>query len=240
MNMTPIKQKSVKRGFTLAESVIALGILVVLITGFLAVFGPAATAIRKTLSAQEASRLQASLEQELSNLRPGVQTKQYKDSFEKAFEWISRSHEQGNTILIYNYRADPAETRDDGSFQPEDDVNGVAGEDYLIQSMVRRINDPLLEEDFEAIVGRVFFVKLTQLIFKDEALQVAEEEGTIVDPFSGDGDFTTTSSEFPSASILVEAQFFTLPTRSFAYVTGPFDPENFTRPIFRRNLGLLR
>ena len=60
-----------KRGFTLVESVIALGILVVLITGFLAVFGPAAETIRKTLSIDEASRLQASLEYELTHLREG-------------------------------------------------------------------------------------------------------------------------------------------------------------------------
>ena len=36
-----------KAGFTLVEVVIALGILVVMITGFMAVFGPAARTIKK-------------------------------------------------------------------------------------------------------------------------------------------------------------------------------------------------
>ena len=73
-------KNSLKSGFTLAESVIALGILVVLITGFLAVFGPAATAIRRTLSGEEASRMQSALEQELSQLREG---QQFDSSLEK-------------------------------------------------------------------------------------------------------------------------------------------------------------
>ena len=54
-----------RKGFTLVETVIALGILVVLITGFMAVFGPAARTIKKTLSTDEASRLQATLQLEL-------------------------------------------------------------------------------------------------------------------------------------------------------------------------------
>ncbi len=81
--MTISRKTSHKRGFTLAESVIALGILVVLITGFLAVFGPAATAIRKTLSAEDASRLKAALELEMSTLREGRDQQQYSSSMGK-------------------------------------------------------------------------------------------------------------------------------------------------------------
>ena len=112
-------KKSHLKGFTLAESVIALGILVVLITGFLAVFGPAATVIRKTLSADEASRLQTTLERELSNIREGDDEQRYlSNSFYKAMNWISRSHERGNTVLIYKYRGNPAEIRIDGTLEP--------------------------------------------------------------------------------------------------------------------------
>jgi type II secretory pathway pseudopilin PulG len=229
-----------RKGFTLAESVIAMGILVVLITGFLAVFGPATTAIRRTLSAQEASRLQAALELELTTLRAGLDKQRYDSSLEKAFDYVASSHDQGRTILVYNYRGSLSQTRSDGSAEPESDPIGTVGEDFLIQPMVRRLDDPLLEEDFEALVGRVFFVKMTQLVYQNEELRVVEEPGEITDPHDPSSDFTSNAEEYPEAVLLVEAQFFILPTRSLSYVQGAFDPNRFTRPVFRRNLGIMR
>jgi len=236
-----ISQKTpFKRGFTLAESVIALGILVVLITGFLAVFGPAATAIRKTLSGEDASRMQATLEVEMSVLREGRESQIYDSPFEKAFTWISRSHERGGSVFLYNYRADLTQVRSDGSYGAREDVSGVAGQDYLIQPMARRLDDPLLEEDFEALEGRVFFVKMTQLVFGPGGLRVSDKIGEIVDPHDVGSDFTNNVKEFPESTILFEAEFYRLPTRSFNYVTGAFDPLEFTRPVFRRNMGVSR
>ena len=60
-----------RHGFTLMETVIAIGVVAVLLTTFLAVFGPASAGIRRALSAQEAGRLTNSLERELSSLREG-------------------------------------------------------------------------------------------------------------------------------------------------------------------------
>lgn len=235
-------KKSHLKGFTLAESVIALGILVVLITGFLAVFGPAATVIRKTLSADEASRLQTTLERELSNVREGDDEQRYlSNSFYKAMNWISRSHERGNTILIYKYRGNPAEIRIDGTLEPTDRGEiQLAGEDYVIQPMVRRVDDPLLEDDLGAVDGRVFFVKMTQLIFEGEGLRVAEEIGVITDPYDPGEDFSATPDEYPEAVIAYEAQFFTLPTVSYDFLTNAFNPEKFTKPVFTRNLTVRR
>lgn len=229
-----------RRGFTLAESVIALGILVVLITGFLAVFGPAATAIRRTLSAQEASRLQATLERELGTIRPGTDESSYDTPFEKAFDYIATSHQDGRAILVYNYRGSLLESRDDGTAEPLDDAIGVAGQDYVIHPMVRRLDDPLLEDDISAVIGRVYFVKLTQLIYEGEALRVTDEIGTITDPIDPGDDLSSNPSDYPEAVIALEAQFFVLPTRSYSYIDGPFDPANFERPVFRRNIGIQR
>ena len=240
MKINTTSKRFSRRGFTLAESVIAIGILVVLITGFLAVFGPAATAIRRTLSAQEASRLQTTLERELSILRPGDDEDNYDSSLEKAFDYIATSHDQGRSIMVYNYRGSLVQTREDGTPEPETEQNGVAGEDYLVIPMVRRMDDPFLDEDFEAIEGRVFFVKMTQLIYESESLEVAEEPGQIVDPHDEGSDFTQNANEYPDAMVAVEAQFFILPTRSIGYINGAFNPEDFTRPVFRRNLGIRR
>lgn len=238
------------KGFTLAESVIALGILVVLITGFLAVFGPATDAIRRTLSGEEASRLQDTLQNELTTLRGERERNIYdEDSFRKTFDWISRSNSPGGSILLYNYRANPGSTRDDGTLERYDGNTGVAGQDFIVQPMARRLDDDLLQVDLESVEGRVFFVKLAQLVNTDGAWRTtvdpretgAESElSKIVDPYDdGERDFSTSPSEFPEAVVVVEASFFSLPTNTFQYIST-FDPTNFTRPVFTRNLGILR
>jgi len=232
---------SPKRGFTLVESVIALGILVVLITGFLAVFGPAAETIRKTLSIDEASRLQATLEYELTHLREGGEKPRYQeDPFRKALDWISRSHEKDTTILVYKYKADPGQIRTDGTLEPAERTPGIAGRDFILQPMVRRINDRFLEADLEVAEGRVFFVKLRQLVYRGEGIRVSEEIGTIVDPHDPGEDFANNPEGFPEAVLAFEAEYYTLPTTSYNFLSNAFDPENFTRPIFSRNLSVRR
>ena len=62
----------------------------------------------------------------------------------------------------------------------------------------------------------------------------------IVDPHAEEDDFSNKADEFPEAVILFEAEFYRLPTRSIDYVEGAFDPVDFTRPSFRRNLGVAR
>ena len=230
-----------KRGFTLVESVIALGILVVLITGFLAVFGPAAETIRKTLSIDEASRLQASLEYELTHLREGGEKQRYQnDSFRKALNWISLSHERDTAIIVYKYKALPGQVRADGTLEPAAPTPGVAGKDFILQPMVRRVNDRFLEADLEVAGGRVFFVKLRQLVYLGEGVRVSEEIGTIVDPLNPGEDFANNPDEYPEAVVAFEAEYYTLPTTSFNFLSNSFNPENYTRPIFSRNLSVRR
>ena len=233
---------SPRKGFTLAESVIALGILVVLITGFLAVFGPAASVIRKTLSSDEASRLQASLERELSTVREGTEEQLYQSNpFYKAMNWIANSHEKGKTVLVYKYRGNPAQIRRDGTMEPADSgVIELAGQDFIIQPMVRRLDDPLLEDDLDAVDGRVFFVKMTQLIYEGEGLRVVEEPGKVTDPHEPGRDFQSNPDEFPEAVVAFEAEFYTLPTVSYDYITKTFDPDKFKKPVFTRNLTVRR
>jgi prepilin-type N-terminal cleavage/methylation domain-containing protein len=229
------------RGFTLAEVVIAIGILVVLITGFLAVFGPAARTIKKTLSTDEASRLQDTLVLEMTTIRDGAERERYRgDPFLKAIEWSSQSEEQGQTILIYKYRAVPGQTRQDGSLQPAGQQIGISGEDFIVEPMVRRLSDPLVEEDFQSLEGRVFFVKLRQLIYGAQGLTVSEQPGQIVDPYRPGVDFSANPQAFPEAIVAFQAEYFNLPTTSMNFLQNGFDPVNFTRPIFSRNLSVRR
>lgn len=237
----PIRLRKTKAGFTLVEVVIALGILVVMITGFMAVFGPAARTIKKTLSTDEASRLQATLELELRTVREGRERRRYQgDPFQKAIDWIAQSEQQGETIIIYKYRAIPGQFRNDGTLAPADRTLAISGRDFLVQPMVRRLSDPLFEEDLQAVEGRIFFVKLRQLVYEGQGLRVTDEPGTIVDPNVPGQDFAQNPQSYPEAVIAFEAEYYSLPTKTFAYLTNAFDPANFTRPIFSRNLVVRR
>ncbi len=159
-----------KRGFTLVETVIAMGIITIMITAFLAAFGPAVQSIRKSMSAKEANRLASTLEIELSTLRFDQHIDNggdYTTAFQKAYEWIKDS---GGTIredfvLLYQYRGDPTDVRDDGTLNPYTGVDGIPGQDYVLQSVVRRLGDLAVQEELapRVIEGRVFYIRMKNL-----------------------------------------------------------------------------
>ena len=80
-NQVGLRRRDTRGGFTLIESVIAIGVVAILLTTFLAVFGPASQSIRRSISVQEADRLQSALEREFQILREGPD-----DKFQTAFE----------------------------------------------------------------------------------------------------------------------------------------------------------
>lgn len=233
-----------RHGFTLMETVIAIGVLALLLTAFLAVFGPATTSLRKAISVQEADRLAAALERELVTRRPAAEgSKEYKTGFDKAYEWIKAAPDSGNAILLYQYRGNPSQLRADGTMEPYSQGGGVAGKDFIVQPAVRQRGDGLLLEDLAALDGRVFTVKLTQLVFSDGQL-ARGEAGQITDPTPGDGDAAggSGSDGYPEAVIAFAAEFFIIPNSSPDYIQpgGKFDPANLTKPIFTRNLAVRR
>lgn len=232
-----------RRGFTLMETVIAIGVLALLLTAFLAVFGPATAGLRKAISVQEADRLSAALERELVTNRPGGSGPDYKTGFDKAYEWIKSAPDSGNAILLYQYRGDPSQLRDDGTMEPYTKGDGVAGKDFIVQPAVRQRGDSLLLEDLAALDGRIFTVKLTQLVFSGGQL-ARGEAGQITDPTPDDGDTAggSDSDGYPEAVIAFAAEFFIVPNSSPDYVKpgGKFNPENLTKPIFTRNLAVRR
>jgi prepilin-type N-terminal cleavage/methylation domain-containing protein len=240
MKLQPLR---FRRGFTLMETVIAIGVLALLLTAFLAVFGPATTGLRKAISVQEADRLSAALERELVTKRPGNGDDDYKTGFDKAYEWIKAAPDSGNAILLYQYRGDPSQLRADGTMEPYTKGDGVAGKDFIVQPAVRQRGDSLLLEDLSALDGRIFTVKLTQLVFSGGQL-ARGEAGQITDPTPDDGDTTGSadSDGYPEAVIAFAAEFFIVPNSAADYVKpgGKFNPANLTKPIFTRNLAVRR
>lgn len=228
---------STKRAFSLIETVIAIGVLAVLLTGFMIVFAPAAAGIKKSISAQEADRLVSTLEQELvtsrgSDLKPG---------FNKAFDWLKGSYTADTALLVYQYRGSLTNIRTDGTPEPVVEVASKRpGVDYAVISMVRRKNDGLFASDMTALEGGVYLAKCKQLVFSSGQL-TSGKEGKIVDP-KNTGTEAATSDAYPEAVIAFSAEFYSLPGKQSGYFANAFTG-NFTKfknPVFTRNLAVRR
>lgn len=232
---------SARGGFSLIETVIAIGVVVVLLATFMAVFSPAMVGIRRTINLQEADRLVSAARQELEILRPGEEARG--TSFSKAQKWIEGSHSAETALVVYQYRgAIAGAPRADGTASCYTGAGGVAGKDFAVQPMMRGISNAALKEDFEALEGRVFVVKMRQLI-----------------PSSDPAVSRWVASPTPEAMVNVEtsavlalvADFYEVPSSKQAYLQssaftgaekGLFKRMDGTavRPLFSRNLAVRR
>ncbi|MEY4244045.1 MAG: hypothetical protein RLZZ245_1630 [Verrucomicrobiota bacterium] len=228
------------RGFTLLETVIAIGVLAVLLTGFMIVFAPAAEGIKKSINVQQADRLASTLESELVTKRDSASG----TGFDKAFDWIRNSSNVGDALLIYQYRGKTSDMRSDGTPEPlkNQDMKGkLPGKDYIVVSMLRRKSDSEFTEDLEAIEGAVYLVKCTQLIFNANEMILNPTAGTIKDP-KGTATFTS-ADDYPEAVIAFAADFHMLPAKTPDYFSGAAFTKKFAgvrNPVFSRNLAVRR
>ncbi len=227
-----------RRGFTLMETVIAIGVLAVLLTAFMAVFGPATQKVRRAINVQEADRLAATLEKELAILRPtqsattdSPTSGKYATAFNKAFYWLKESgSDDDKMILVYQYRGNPTKMRDDGTMEPFTG-QGEPGKDYMVQSVARRGRDTgsakdkqYFGEDIKALEGRVFVVVARQLVMgpdpKDNTRQVltpgvlGEIKGSSMTATAGNNNLVvaTKPDDYGDAVIAFTAMFFDMPT----------------------------
>ncbi len=231
-----------RRGFTLLETVIAIGVLAVLLTGFMVVFAPAAEGIRKSINVQQADRLATTLEQELVTLRD-TEASQFKTGFGKAFNWIKESNAAGDAILVYQYRGEVGSSlRTDGTPIPVPNPKGkITGEHYVVVPMARRVSDTTgFDLDIQAIEGSIYLVKCTQLIFDNGELKLGTP-GDIIDP-KGTASAADPDS-YPDAVIAFSADFYQMPARTQAYFSGSSFTTKFAdlkNPVFSRNLAVGR
>jgi prepilin-type N-terminal cleavage/methylation domain-containing protein len=249
-----------RRGFTLLETVIAIGVLAVLLTGFLVVFTPAADGIRKSINTEHADRLASALEQELVNVRPGQTSTTITNGFSKAFEWIKNSNNATEALLVYQYRGKISNFRNDGTPEHEPSLaDKLPGRDYIVVPMVRRPideedPDEKLSKDLEAIEGAVYVVKCTQLIYDGTRL-IKGTPGNIADPKYGTSITSTddylnppsppdpNKPRAPASTIAFVAEFHMTPIRPASYFSGPTFTTDFTKlrnPVFTRHLSIRR
>jgi hypothetical protein len=232
-----------------------MGIITIMITAFLAAFGPAVQGIRKSMSSKEANRLASTLEYELSVLRAD-ETATHPTAFAKAYSWIkgSAGNNQDDFVLIYQYRGDPDSVRDDGTLNPYTENDGIPGKDYVLQSVARRLGDAAVQEELapRVVEGRVFFVRMRQLIFENGALKLTDEANfeKIIDPTEPRENFTPDDhTGYPEAVIAFQAEFYALKSSIYSYANTGFDladsngdghPDATGKPVFTRNLGVRR
>jgi prepilin-type N-terminal cleavage/methylation domain-containing protein len=230
-----------KPGFTLLETVIAIGVLAVLLTGFFAVFGPAAAGIRRALNVQEADRLSSTLERELVTVRAGEKGNPA-NGFEKAYDWIAGSYSPGEAIFVYQYRGDPSSRRTDGTLTPVQTINGTPGKDYIVQPIARRLSDPLFREDLRGVEGGIFLVKCLQLTYNSSGNELeanSSNQGKISDP-AGSG---SNAQSYSDAVIAFAAEFHSMPSKSPDYYQASTFNARFNaskKPVFVRNFAVRR
>lgn len=234
--MTPTQPSPRRSGFTLAETVIAIGIVAGLITVFFAVFALATQGVKQAISVQEADRLAYALEEELTTLRGGEATT-YGTGFNKAFDWIQAATPDGTVVVVYQYRGIASSTRADGTLTPYTSEGGVAGQDFVVQTVARRADDAFLQPDLDALEGRVYAVIMTQLVFENGEL-VLGTAGTIADPRSGDA--VADPDDYPEAVIAFNSEFFAIPSSSADFIRDQLDEDVLDRPVFTRNLAIRR
>jgi len=237
------------RGFTLMESVIAIGVVAVLLTTFLAVFGPASQSIRRALSAQDANRLQTTLERELQILREGTDS-DFQSAFAKAFDWIENSGEADTAVLLYNYRGDPKDIRPDQSLEAYDRDGGQSGREFILQSAVRRRgdSDSDLEKDLKQVQGQIFYVRMTQLVFDPQDGALIPGEHGQISSMHDEGEVANDMDDYPGGMIAFAANFYALKSNNINYIenldlkddNGDGHPDVFGKPLFSRNLGVRR
>ena len=238
----------IQRGFSLIETVIAIGVVAVLLSGFLIVFAPAAAGIKESINSKAATRLVNTLEQELVSLRGTDQRAAYGTGFDKAYDYIKESAgvDPDNAILVYKYRASLTATRDDGTPEPVNDIDGLSpGEDYVVRNMMRRKSDPNFINpatgDITAIEGPVYLVKCTQLILSNTGELEPATAGQIAneaDPTTGVDD----PDQYNHAVVAFVGDFYSLPSRGVTFFDSQFDTVfiNVRRPAFSRNLAVRR
>lgn len=237
-----------RKGFSIVEVAIAMAVVTLLLTTFLGVFGPAQKNIERALSTKDANRMKDALSNEMSILRT---TDSDTSSFNKAFRMIGNSHTKASAILMYQYRASPTDTDDDGILPPYTTTGGIQGKDYIIQTAVRAldVDATTIEAELDVVDGPVFVVRMTQLVDTDttdsELILAAwtDASGDLVEGITDPDDPGTqlTAANYPKAVIAFRAEFFKLGANRYGFVSSTnWDFEKLGNAVTEANMAIRR
>jgi len=235
--------------FSLTETVIAMGVIAVLVTAFVVTFGAAGDAIKRSIDMSEVQKVSTALHSELHTLR-NEESKKYASAnpFNKAFEWLQKGSSEKNAVVIYTYRGDLKQLRPDGSFKPLKTADVVPGQGSITCMGVRLASDPLLKEDLAARVDSIFVCRLRQLVWDEQkgSWSVSNSKG-ISSPYGGElisnaNDFycKDAKSKQPwGGELSMQAEFWTVASVNDQTLKHLYSNKA-PKPIFVTNLAVRR
>ncbi len=250
------RMNRIRKGFSIVEVAIAMGVVTLLLTTFLGVFGPAQKNIQRALSTKDANRMKDTLSKEMSILRS---SDSYTNSFEKAFRMIEGSHDSTKAVLMYQYKANPVDDDNDGILPAYTGTDGIQGRDYIIQTAVRTlgVDDTKINAELSAEVvdGVVFAVRMTQLVKDPDSTDAklilsAWNNGQTGESFELKQGITnpdepgvpiTNPADFPKAVVAFRAEFFRLKSNNAQYISsGAWNFENIGNAVTEVNMAVRR
>ncbi len=218
------------------ETLLAIGIIGVLMSIFLTLFVPARNIVREALAREEMERITKVLRSEMTTLRANEiapanakksSGKSFVSGFDKAFYWFKRSNKPYNSIVIFSYRADTSRAKlADGNYPPVAPGKNIAADKTELITMACPLDDKLRRDSIRNAVGPVFLVRLTQFIEQNGGkFKAARNAGEIAQAGSPEDYLSSANDPNPwGAVVLYQAEFYRL---------TPPDPQRYRRKTWR-------
>ncbi|MFI3242680.1 MAG: hypothetical protein R3Y56_00340 [Akkermansia sp.] len=233
------------------ETILAIGLIAMLLGIFLTLFLPAKDMIRAAIAREESDRIISVLKSEMMTLRKNEQApassakstdSKFTSGFDKGFSWFKRSVRPGTSIVIYTYRADLSKApRADGTY-PAVKVGRQqpAGSTALI-SVACPITDPIHRDEFIHAVGPVFLVRMTQLMENNNGtFTLAKRSGVIKEASSPETFVSNEKDDDAWGGVLFfQADFYIMtPPSPARYKRMTW--EKMSQPTFTTNMSIRR
>ena len=165
-----------RRGFTLVETLLALGLVSILISIFLMVFVPSRTMVPDALG--------------MATLKPGEvaqpgarksSANRFVTPFDKAFNWLQRSKKPETAVVVFSYRADTSKKRADGVYPALQGNRNLPGLSTQLVTVACPMDDTRYAKFIPDAVGPVYIVRMTQLVYNGKGgYRLAARPGEIV------------------------------------------------------------
>ncbi len=233
------------------ETILAIGLIAMLLGIFLTLFLPAKDMIRAAIAREESDKIISVLKSDMTTLRPNEQSSasstksgetKYVSGFDKAFNWFKRTSRPGTAIVIFTYRADLSKSpREDGSYPAVKVGRDLPAGSTALVSMACPITDTIHRDDFMHAVGPVFLVRMTQLVENDKGkFELAKQSGVIKE--------ASTPETFVSNEKATDAWGGVLFFQADFYIMSPPSPARYkkmtwqkmSQPTFTTNMSVRR
>ena len=235
------------RGFSIVEVAVAMGVVTLMLTTFLGIFGPAQKTVQRSLSTKDASAMKDALNNEFSILREQEKIDlEVTTAFGKAVNFITESHNLDTTVLVYRYKAEPVDPDNDGILPAYTEIGGIPGQDYVVQTAVRKFRigedlNPLVASELavESVDGPVFVVRMTQLLNNTGSdLILSTQLDQLLDP---DDHNIVSVATYDDAVIAFRADFYQLPSNALGFVnSNSWNFDTIGSPVVSANIASRR